>query len=80
MINFNDRVATNQPKIGRDITDKILKGNTGAIAAVMNRFHGIDNNIALGLVETLKNDPVIILDSIYKISEQLGLDPELTSQ
>jgi hypothetical protein len=47
MINFNDRVATNQPKIGRDVTDKILKGNAGAIAAVMNRFYGIDNNIAL---------------------------------
>jgi hypothetical protein len=77
MINFHDRVATNQPKIGRDLTDKILKGNAGAIATLMNRFYGIDNNIALGLVGTLKNDPVIILDSIYKISEQLGLDPEL---
>ena len=29
------------------------------------------------MIGFIKNDPIVILDAVYKLSEQLGLDPTL---
>jgi hypothetical protein len=63
--------------VDRSVTDEIMKGDVGAIVRLLNENFGIEYSIALGLIGMLKNDPIIILDSIYKLSEKLDLDPEL---
>jgi hypothetical protein len=63
--------------VDRSVTDEIMKGDVGAIVRLLNENFGIEYSIALGLIGMLKNDPIIILDSIYKLSEKLDLDPKL---
>ena len=77
---FNKAINTfmrmnNHPAVAKEVTDEILKGNAGAIATVLHQNCGLDYAIGLGIVGILKNDPVIILDSIYKISIELDIDP-----
>jgi hypothetical protein len=69
--------ANNLQSVDKSVTDEIMNGNAGAIATLLNNSLGIDYSIALGLVGVLKDDPIVILDSIYKLSEKLKLDPEL---
>jgi hypothetical protein len=69
--------ANNIQSVDRSVTDEIMNGNAGAIATLLYNSLGINYSIALGLVGVLKNDPIVILDSIYKLSETLNLDPEL---
>jgi hypothetical protein len=69
--------ANNLQSVDKSVTDEIMNGNAGAIATLLNNSLGIDYSIALGLVGVLKDDPIVIMDSIYKLSETLNLDPEL---
>ena len=63
--------------VDRSITDEILQGNASAIASMLHKNLGIDYTLGLAIVGLLKEDPVVIIDSVYKLSTQLGLDPEL---
>ena len=77
---FNKAINTfmrmsNHPAVDKEVTDEILKGNAGAIAKMLHQNCGLDYAIGLGLVGILKNDPVVILDSIYKVSLELDIDP-----
>jgi hypothetical protein len=69
--------SNNLRSVPRSVTDEILNGNAGAVAKMLNTNIGVDYNISLGLVGMLKNDPAVIIDAIYKISEQLNVDPEI---
>ena len=46
---------------------------------MMNKNCGIDNHIALGLVGWLKQDYIIIMDSIHKLALELNLDMNLNN-
>ena len=77
---FNKAINTfmrmnNHPAVDKETTNEILKGNAGAIAKMLHQNCGLDYAIGLGLVGILKNDPVVILDSIYKVSMELDIDP-----
>lgn len=67
----------NYPSVSKDATDSILDGDMGMLIGMMNKNCGIDENVALGLIGWLKQDQIIILDSIHKIAVDLGLDTNL---
>ena len=69
--------ANDHPQVERAITDQILDGNVGALATILHKHLGIDYAVCLALIGALKNDPVIIWDSVHRLSEQFGLDPVL---
>ena len=75
----NYMTTNNYPTVTQDITDSILDGNMGALINLFNKNCGIDENISLGLVGWLKQDSSIIMDSVHKLSMELGLDVNLNS-
>ena len=72
-------VKNNYPPVDRGTTDSILDGNMGACINMMYRNCGIDNNIGLGLIGWLKQDPGILIDSVMKIAAELGQDISLNA-
>lgn len=75
----NYMAKNNYPNVTQETTDAILDGNMGELINMMNKNCGIDENISLGLVGWLKQDAVIILDSIHKLAIDLNLDINLNS-
>ena len=69
----------NYPSVTQETTDAILDGNMGELINMMNKNCGIDENISLGLVGWLKQDSIIILDSIVKLAMELKLDVNLNT-
>ena len=69
----------NLPNVDKDITDGILEGDAGAIAMLLHKSWGVDKNISLGLVGMLLQDNLVVLNSIYEISEEHGLDGDFKS-
>jgi len=66
------------PLVAKKTTDSVLDGDMGAlINKIMNKNCGIDKNIGLGLVGWLKQDEIIIMDSIHKLADELGQDTNL---
>ena len=70
-------VKNNYPIVNKNTTDAILDGNMGELIGMMYNNCGIDDSIGLGLVGWLKQDKVVILDSIDKLSTNLNLDRNL---
>jgi hypothetical protein len=64
------------PPVTKDQVSSIIGGNIEMIANIMHKNWGIDYKIAWGLVGLLANDPIIILNSIYKISNELKFDTQ----
>ena len=64
--------------VEKDVTDGILEGDAGAIAMLLHRSWGVDKNIWLGLVGMLLQDNLVVLNSIYEISEEHGLDGDFS--
>ena len=75
----NYMLKNSYPPVDRGVTDAILDGNMGACINMMYKNCGIDNNIGLGLVGWLKQDPGILIDSVLKIAADLGQDVSLNS-
>ena len=75
----NYMTKNNYPSVTTDTTNSILDGNMGELISMMNKNCGIDNNVSLGLVGWLKQDSLIIVDSINKLALDLGLDVNLNS-
>ena len=75
----NYMVKNNYPPVDKGTTDVILNGNMGACINMLYRNCGIDNNIGLGLVGWLKQDPGILIDSVMKIAAELGQDVSLNA-
>ena len=73
----NYMLKNNYPPVDKGITDAILDGNMGACISMMYKNCGIDNNIGLGLVGWLKQDPGILVDSVMKLAADLGQDINL---
>ena len=67
----------NLQSIDRDVWNEIMKGNGRALIHLINVNFGVDYTISLGLLGVLRNDPILALDCVYKLSEKLNLDPEL---
>jgi hypothetical protein len=63
------------PPVEREISDEILKGNITAIVGLLQNNCGIDECISLGLIGIIMDDNLMIVDSVYKLSEKLGVDP-----
>ena len=68
----------NLQTVEKDVTDGILEGDAGAIAMLLHRSWGVDKNIWLGLVGMLLQDNLVVLNSIYEISEEHGLDGDFS--
>ena len=68
----------NLPQIEKEITDKILEGDVSEIVLLFNKACGVDKNISLGLVGLLLNNQIMIMNSIYNLSEENGLNGELS--
>lgn len=68
----------NLPQIDRDTTDKILEGDVAELVLMFNKSCGVDKNVSLGLVGLLLQDNVIIMNSIYNLSEENNLNGELS--
>jgi hypothetical protein len=63
------------PSVEREISNEILKGNITAIVGLLQNNCGIDECISLGLIGIIMDDNLMIVDSVYKLSEKLGVDP-----
>ena len=68
----------NLPQIEIEITDKILEGDVAEIVLLFNKACGVDKNVSLGLVGLLLSNQVMIMNSIYNLSEENGLNGELS--
>ena len=68
----------NLAPVEKEVTDSVLEGDTGAISLLLNKIWGVDQNISLGLIGLLLNDQVLVLNSIYSLSEEIGFDGEIS--
>ena len=68
----------NLAPVEKEVTDSVLEGDTGAISLLLNKIWGVDKNISLGLIGLLLNDQVLVLNSIYSLSEEIGFDGEIS--
>jgi len=68
----------NLPQIDRETTDKILEGDVAELVLLFNKACGVDKNVSLGLVGLLLKDNVMIMNSIYNLSEENALNGELS--
>lgn len=66
------------PAVDKEITDGILEGDAGSIAMLLHNSWGVEKNISLGLVGMLVNDNMIVMNSIYELSEQHGIDGDFS--
>ena len=60
----------NLPHIDKEATDKILEGDVSEIVLLFNQACGVDKNVSIGLVGLLIHDQVMIMNSIYNLSEE----------
>ena len=62
------------PEIDRNITDGILEGDAGAMAMLFHTSLGVEKNISLGIIGILLQEKLVVMNSIYGLSEEHGLD------
>ena len=60
--------------VDKNVTDGILEGDAGSIAMLLHTSCGVEKNISLGLVGMLLQDKMIVMNSIYGLTEEHGLD------
>ena len=60
--------------VEKNVTDGILEGDAGSIAMLLHTSCGVEKNISLGLVGMLLQDKMVVINSIYGLSEEHGLD------
>ena len=63
-------------KTSKGLTDAIFTGDMSALLDLMNESCGIDKNIGLALIGYVKQDNLIILDSVDKLSKKLKINTE----
>ena len=66
--------CTNLHSMEKNVTDGILEGDAGSIAMLLHTSCGVEENISLGLVGMLLQDKMVVINSIYELSEEHGLD------
>ena len=59
----------NLPSLEKEVTDGILEGDAGAMAMLFHTNLGVEKSISIGLVGMLVQDNMIIMNSIYELSE-----------
>ena len=64
------------PSVDKNITDGILEGDAGAIAMLLHTSCGVEKNISFGLVGMLLQDKMVVMNSIYGLSEDYEFDAE----
>ena len=63
----------------KGLKDSIFKGDMSALLDLMNESCGIDKNVGLALIGCFKQDNLIILDSIDKLSKMLKINAEFAT-
>ena len=64
----------NLEKVDREITDKILAGNVGALASVLQISFMIPPEISQGIIGMLLNDPLLIVNSVQTYACKNGIE------
>ena len=61
-------------KISQGLIDAMVIGDMSALLDMMNKNCGIDKIVGLALIGFIKQDNIIILDSIDKLTKKLKID------
>ena len=63
----------------KGLTDAIFMGDMGALLDLMHESCGIDKNVGLALIGFAKQDNLIILDSVDKLSKKLKINTDFAT-
>ena len=66
-------------QVSKEMIDVIFTGDMSALLDLMNENCGIDKSIGLALIGCVKQDNLIILDSIDKLSKRLKINAEFAT-
>jgi hypothetical protein len=54
----------------------MCEGDVTQILHILSKNHGVNNNISLGILGVILRDPVTMLDSVCKLSQEWGVNTE----
>ena len=69
--------VNNYTIVDEERVDLIIKGDAEAILQIISKNHGVNSSIALGILGMIAEDPYLILDSTFKLCQDLGINPDV---
>jgi len=73
----NYLMTNNYAIIDSQTINKIIDGEITPLLHLISQNHGVSNNVALGILGMILENPYTILDSVHKLSDELNVNVDL---